>query len=171
MRKLLILILTLSTLVATAQQEPRVDPTHQHLGKVHLGQSQPEAETFLGRPSKKEAEVFEAATGEYLQRWRYPKLGLVVEMSSASSGGPLSVYRLEARTPNDWAAFGGVKVGSSIAEVEKALKKAEAGGGTEVYRDPKAGSFGILWSHTYVSLSLVVRDGKVHEIYLGPGPE
>lgn len=158
---ILLICLTLPTLAQSS---------HKHLGEVFIGQSKAEFTSITGKPAKTDAVVFEAATGEYLQKWHYPKLGLVAEMGSAEKNGAQKVYRLEASAPNKWKAFGGVSVGSPVAKVEQALKKAE-GKNTEVHRDQEGGNYGILWNETYLSVGYEVADGKVKKIYLGPGPE
>lgn len=59
-------------------------------GWLTIGISAAQVRQKLGEPEKG-AEMYMAATGTYVQKWRYPDLGLVLQIESAEQGGSQAV--------------------------------------------------------------------------------
>ena len=63
----------------------------------------------------------------------------------------------------------GINIGAFAVEVEALARQLEKEPGVEVSRSE--GGYGFLWTESYQMLSVEVTDGKVSQLYIGPGPE
>lgn len=139
------------------------------LGKIGLGQGSAKVLRVLGPPAQKGELVEEPATGEIVERWSYPDLGLEIDMSSAQEKTGLTVYRIYAEEPCDFRGYRGVNIGAFAVEIQALARELERDSKVEVSRSEE--SYGFLWTEEYQMLSLTLENGKISEIYLGPGPE
>ena len=122
----------------------------------------------LGEPEHK-GEVFaEPATGETLQAWSYESRGIKLEMSGLGEGEQVKLYRAILKAPAKLGTLGGLQVGMGRDEAIAILKdiKGEEG---QLHADESGA--GVLWEPIWVNLGIEFDDGKVSQIYLGPGPE
>jgi len=140
------------------------------LGGLTLGQSSVAVVKTLGQPVEKGESREEMATGELVERWKYPALGLNIDLSHLNEKEPLTVYRILAGQPCNMRAYRGVTIGTFEAEVGAIARELEKTRGVEVSQRPGRG-YGFLWVDEYQLLSLTLKNGKVSEICLGPGPE
>jgi hypothetical protein len=114
---------------------------------------------------KKSKEVFEAATGDYIQTWEYSKCGVELKMSSERKGGSRTVASIAVSSPCNLVTVRGIHVGSTEAEVLEAYGRyQEEDGGTEKGKQFVAGSI-------YDGMIFGFRDGRVSSIFLGAAAE
>jgi hypothetical protein len=139
-------------------------------GKLSLNQGSAKVLRALGPPAEKGEIEEEMATGEMVQRWSYPKLGLEIDMSQSEGSKGFTVYRIMAEAPCDMRGYRGVNIGAFAVEINALARELENSKDVEVSRSGDEG-FGFLWTEEYQMLSLTLKGGKVSEIYLGPGPE
>jgi hypothetical protein len=114
---------------------------------------------------RKDKEVFEGATGGYVQMWKYPDRGIVLAMGSARKGGPKGVNSIEIVAPCELATSRGIRIGSAESEVVKAYGK---------YRDREgATKKGVIFvaGSLYDGVIFDFRDGLVVRIFLGAAAE
>lgn len=131
------------------------------LGGIKLGTSQTQILTRFGKPQSKSAEILEAATGLYVETWKWPLL--TIHMSSTKKGGPKAVASILTSRPALSTARG-IHVGSSAADVRKAYGKsidASASNGEQIVVGSIYG--GVIFTMT--------KGGKVGAIFLGAGAE
>ncbi len=159
MRNWLILLLTTSLLSVAAWAQPP-------FGSLQLGMGEKEVLSSLGAPAAKSEIVFEAATGEYYQSWTYDDLKL--DLSSLEETGARSLYRIYLFGPSAPKTSDGLAIGLGQKAAQGKLKAMAKNG--VVYSD-NGGGASVMWEEAYILLSVTYQNGKVHEIYLGPGPE
>ena len=116
-----------------------------------------------------EACVVDDATGEFVQTWSYPDLGVEIDFSRADEKKAFTVYRVTATEPCDFRGYMGLNIGAFQVEVEALAKQLEKEPGIQVSRSE--GGYGFLWTESYQMLSVGITDGKVSQLYIGPGPE
>jgi hypothetical protein len=138
-------------------------------GKIGLDESSAKVLRVLGPPAQKGELSEEMATGEMVERWSYPDLGLEIDMSQAGESKGFTVYRILAKQPCDMRGYRGVNIGSFAVEIQALARELERYSEVQVSRSDE--SYGFLWTEEYQMLSLTLKNGKVSEIYLGPGPE
>ena len=160
--------LVLAVLISGLALAESEDPLE--FGGIRLGQSSVAVVKTLGQPVEKGESREEMATGELVERWKYPALGLNIDFSHLKEKEPLKVYRILAEQPCSMRAYRGVTIGTFEAEVGAIARELEKTRGVEVSQQPGRG-YGFLWVDEYQLLSLTLKNGKVSEIYLGPGPE
>lgn len=160
-------ILLLIISLASPSLADKKDPFK--LGNLSLGQKAPRVLRVLGQPAEKSEVKEEAATGEMVQRWSYPKQGLELDLSSSEDGQPLTVYRIYAKEPCNLSGYRGISIGTFAVEVQALARRMEGRKGLEVSQGELG--YGFLWLDSYQMLSITVENGKVSEIFLGPGPE
>lgn len=119
----------------------------------------------LGEPDEKGEIYEEAATGEWVQAWVYGNLELT--LSSSSANGEQTVYAIYAKgeTPYSWL---GVSVGMPKAQAIESVQKYRKSG-AELQASGEG--YGLFWEKDWIGLTLLFSDGKVSELFIGPGPE
>ncbi len=134
------------------------------LGKIKLEQKAAGVTALLGKPDSKGQDAEWAATGEWVQEWRFKSQGLTLNMASASKAGAKTVLSITAQAPSKLATSRGIHIGSTIAEVTKAYgrvqdKEQSVSGKTFV-----AGS-------VYGGVIFTFTNGKVSQIFIGAAAE
>ena len=160
----LILITTFLALPVLAKREKTLS-----LGKISLGQTTAKVTRHLGPPKEKGETREEMATGEFVQTWSYPDQGLEIDFSRSDEKEAFTVYRVTAVEPCDFRGYMGINIGAFAVEVEALARQLEKEPGVEVSRSE--GGYGFLWTESYQMLSVEVTDGKVSQLYIGPGSE
>lgn len=136
----------------------------ERLGKIKLGQKAAEVMGSLGKPDSKGKDAEWAATGEWVQEWRFKSQGLTLNMASDSKGGAKTVSSITAQAPSRLATARGVHIGSTIAEVAKAYGRVQDREQSEPGKSFVAGSIydGVIFSFS---------GGKVSRIFIGAAAE
>lgn len=171
--------MALCSLSAPVLSYPAPPPTHVaaedsvgdfRAGPLRLGMSEQAARKAMGQPQKETGVKFEPATGDYIKEWAFPKAGVEIVLSASEKKGSFSVRTIMLQAPCDWLALGKVRVGMPSEEAGAGLRGL-VGNGVSVFEafDDAGGS--ILFEESYNVLSCRVAEGKVTNIYLGPGPE
>ena len=139
---------------------------HEALGDLRLGMEASEVLELLGTPKSKGEIEEEEATGDFVQEWQYPDVGLTLYMSAASRGAPQSLGSLRASSPCNLKTKRSVGLGSTWAEVDKAYGDVHDLEGLDP--DDKlsytAGS-------VYGGVFFFFEAGKVESIFMGAGAE
>ena len=134
-------------------------------GDIDLGFQAKDLLSALGEPDRK-GEIFEEmATGEWVQIWNYGKLEL--SLSSSSKDGKQTVYRIYAqgKTPYSWL---GVSVGMPESEAVEILREYRKTGATIGETE---NGYSLFWEDEWLVFGVMLKDGVVREIFIGPGPE
>ena len=133
-------------------------------GKIKLGQKAAELTAAVGKADSKGKDTEWAATGEWVQEWRFKTQGLTVNMASGKKDGAKTVHSLTATAPCPLATARGIRIGSTAAEVKKAYGKVEDKEQSEAGKTFVAGS-------VYGGIIFTLKDGKVSQIFLGAAAE
>lgn len=140
------------------------------VGPLTLGMSPEQVVEALGKPTTETKAELEQATGEMVKEWEYPEHGVRLVMSTAEEGQAYALRTVLLHSPCDWLAMDKVKVGMAREEAEAGLKGL-VGPGVTVYEAFNEDGCSILFEDAYQILSLQIEEGKVMQVYLGPGPE
>ncbi len=134
--------------------------------RLETGLSEAEVIAAFGEPEKKDEEVLQEATGEYIMTLDYPKQGLSIDLTRAegteTDARTVGGYLIQA--PSELKSRLGVGIGSSRADVEKhygALKDEDGFTNDEKF---VAGS-------VYGGEIFNFKDGKVSSIFVGAAAE
>ena len=133
------------------------------IGELALGQDTAKVRHSFGEPPQKTTIEEEGATGDWIQTWRYPD-GLSLDMRSDTRGGPQSIRGITITAPSTLKTRRGMTIGSSAEAVKRAYGDVEA-------KDTEPSDDGFVAGSIYGGLFFTFSDGKVSEIYLGPGAE
>jgi hypothetical protein len=136
------------------------------LGGLKLEMSAKDITALLGKPAKMGKDIEWEALGEYVQRWSWPKSGIVAEMVSEKKGGSKRVLMFTAQAPWDAGkkTAKGIGLGSTEAEVRAAY------GSHEDKEMSQAGSVFIAGT-VYGGLQFHFTKGKVTSIFFGASAE
>lgn len=136
----------------------------EHFGPLRLGLSQAAVVAQFGKPASKSKEVFEAATGDYVENWSYPSRGLSLHMAGAKKGGAKTVSGITLKAPCKLASARGIRIGSTDNDVRKAYAK------KELDKDFTRPGF-IVAGSIYGGIMFTITGGRVTSIFLGAGAE
>lgn len=134
------------------------------LGKIRLGQKSAAVLELLGKPAAKGEDTHWEATGEWVQEWKFPAHGLLLNMASSKKGGAKTVSSITATTGCKLATARGIAIGSSVAAVRKAY------GNVEEKSESRAGESFVAGS-IYGGVIFSLKGGKVTGIFLGAAAE
>jgi hypothetical protein len=134
------------------------------LGKLTVGQKSDQVTALLGKPESKGKDSEWAATGEWVQEWRFQAHGLQINMASNTKGGAKSIASITAVSPCKLTTARGIQIGSSIANVTKAYKNVQDREQSVPGKTFVAGSI-------YGGVIFTFKDGKVSQIFLGAAAE
>jgi hypothetical protein len=134
------------------------------LGKLKLGQKAVEVVALLGKPESKGEDTEWAATGEWVQEWRFAKQGLTLNLASEKKGGAKSVLTITAEAPFPLATARGIRIGSTSAEVTQAYADVQDKEQSEPGKTFVAGSI-------YGGVIFTFTKGKVSQIFIGAAAE
>jgi hypothetical protein len=139
--------------------------SEEKIGRLRLGLTEKELRKHIACKPRKGREVFEGATGEYVQDWKYPECGIVLKMGSERKGGPKVVESIRVTAPSTLATSRGIRIGSTEREVVHAYGR---------FRDPQEpankGSRFVAGS-VYDGLIFDLRAGRVVRMFLGAAAE
>ena len=136
----------------------------ERLGKLKLGQSAAEVITLLGEPKGRGKETEWAATGEWVQEWRYPAQGLTLNLAATSAGGDKTLLSVSATAPCQLATARGLRIGSPAGEVAKAYGPVED-------KEQSVPGESFVAGSVYGGVIFTLREGKVAAIFLGAAAE
>lgn len=134
------------------------------LGKLKLGQKAAEVAALLGKPESKGEDTEWAATGEWVQEWRFEKQGLTLNLASEKKGGAKSVLTITAEAPSPLSTTRGIRIGSTSAEVTRAYADVQDKEQSEPGKTFVADSI-------YGGVSFTFTKGKVSQIFIGAAAE
>ena len=146
-------------------EENQFDTIKERLGELRLGLPEKDVEGFIScKQPKKSKEVYEAATGEYVQEWKYAECGVELKMGSERKAGPKVIESITIRSPSKLVTSRGIHVGSTEGEVMKAYGQ---------YRDNEESKKGkqFVAGSIYDGMIFDFKDGKVVSIFLGAAAE
>lgn len=141
-----------------------LDVSGESFGKLALGQKAATVIQHLGEPKSKGEDLLMEATGEWVQEWEYPVLGLTLMMGSEAQGGAKTVWSISADGKCELATARGIRIGSSEAEVKKAYSKEYNA------EDSRAGETFVAGS-VYGGVIFDLEKGKVLGIFIGAAAE
>lgn len=134
------------------------------LGKLKLGLKAADVITLIGKPDSKGKDTEWAATGDWVQEWRFKSQGLTLNMASESKGGAKTLLSITAAAPSKLTTARGIHIGSTTAEVTKAYRKVEDKEQSEAGKTFVAGS-------VYGGVIFTFTGGKVSHIFIGAATE
>lgn len=134
------------------------------LGKITLGLKADQLAALVGKPDFKGKDTLWAATGEWVQEWRFKGAGLALNMASESKGGAKTVASITGTPPCKLATARGIRIGSSEAEATKAYRDV---------RDPEQSVAGqtFVAGSIYGGVIFTLKDGKVVQVFIGAAAE
>jgi hypothetical protein len=137
----------------------------ERIGELRLGLKEKDIPASIPCKPQKGKEVFQAATGEYVQTWKYPECGIALAMSSERKGGAKAVASITLTSRGKLATGRGIHIGSTEAEVVKVYGR---------YRDQEGfGEEGktFVAGSVYDGMIFDFRNGRVVKIFLGAAAE
>lgn len=134
------------------------------LGALALDRKQDEVIKLLGKPASKGKDVEWEAIGEWVQEWKFPDQGIVLQMASEKKGGRKTVLSITAVPNCTLATARGIRIGSTEAAVRKAYGPLEDKEQSETGKRFVAGS-------VYGGVIFLFDGGKVSEIFIGAAAE
>ncbi|MGA2400731.1 MAG: hypothetical protein ABSG91_03375 [Syntrophobacteraceae bacterium] len=141
------------------------DTRGERIGGLRLGLAEKEVARNISCKPKKGKEVFEGATGEYVQMWKHAECGIVLKMGSERKGGKKVVESITVTGPGNLVTGRGIHIGSTEEEVIKVYGRyRDDDGGTGKGRKFVAGSI-------YDGMIFDFEDGRVVRIFLGAAAE
>ena len=134
------------------------------LGKIKLGQKAADLTALIGKADSKGRDTEWAATGEWVQEWRFKSQGLTLNLGSESKGGAKTVLSITATAPSKLTTARGIHIGSTIADVTKVYRDVQDKEQSEPGKTFVAGS-------VYGGVIFTFRQGKVSQIFIGAAAE
>ena len=157
MKALLLVLLAMTTsLFADVTEEP--------FGKLALDQPAAKVLEILGKPKAKGKDTLWAATGDWVQEWSYPSLGLELAMASGKESGPKRLLSITVTKGCTFATKRGISIGSTEAAVKKAYAKERDAEQSESGKSFVAGSI-------YGGVIFTFKTGLVTDIFIGAAAE
>jgi hypothetical protein len=138
--------------------------TAEPLGKIALGQKADDIVKLLGKPESKGEDALMAATGEWVQQWKFPALGLELGMASAKKGAGKTVSTITATGACKLATARGISIGSPVSAVRRAYGRLEEKQQSRPGKSFVAGS-------VYGGVIFTLKHGRVSEIFIGAAAE
>lgn len=161
---LCIIALFISPLLPIGARAAPEDFKGDKLGGLGLGMKAAEVIKLLGAPKSKGVETEWGATGDWVEEWTYPDKGLALDMASSEQGAPKAILSVRADKKCGLATSKGIKIGSTLNEVEKAYEKFHE------KEESRAGQAYVVGS-IYGGMIFHLRAGKVTGIFIGAAAE
>ena len=144
---------------------PEFDMAAEGIGALRLDMPAAEVLAATPCPPAKGREVFEAASGDYVQTWTMPACGLELKMRGERKGGPKTVGGIEAKAPCDLPTAKGIRIGSPEKDVVAAYGRfRDKDGASRPGKTFVAGSI-------YGGLMFTIKNGRVAGMFLGAAAE
>lgn len=136
----------------------------ERIGGLRLSQPEKELAAVIACKPGKGGESLEAATGLYVQTWKYPDCGIVLKMGAERKGGAKVVEDVSVTAPADLATGRGIRIGSTEAEVAGAYGP---------FKDEESSLKGktFVAGSVYDGMIFHFKNGKVTKIFLGAAAE
>jgi hypothetical protein len=137
----------------------------ERIGELRLGLTEKAVHGNIPCKPRKGKEVYEAATGENVQMWKYPECGIVLKMSSERKGAAKEIGSITITSPSKLVTGRGIHIGSTESEVIEAYGR---------YRDPEgSGAKGktFVAGSVYDGMVFDFQGGRVVRIFLGAAAE
>lgn len=135
---------------------------NESLGPLSLGMQSTLARRILGSPEVSGQVVLEAATGLYVQEWRYPDKGLQLTFGSEEQSAPATLQRIQAGAPCDLRTSRNIGLGDSAADIKKAYHG---------LLDDSCSEELLVVGTIYDGVMFTIKEGRVVEIFIGAGAE
>ena len=158
MKALLLVLLTLTTTSLYA------DVTEEPFGKLALDQPAAKVLEILGKPKSMGKDTLWEATGDWVQEWSYPSLGLELAMASDKESAPKHLLSITATKGCTFATKRGIRIGST----EKAVKKAYA---KERDSEQSVAGESFIAGSVYGGVIFTLKAGLVTDIFIGAAAE
>lgn len=113
----------------------------------------------IGTPDFKGEDVYWEGTANYVQKWEYRNLGLILLMESDESGGEKRVFHIEVNTPSLYKTSLGIGIGSPKARVLENYAN-------EINKE-ESESDAIVIGSIYGGTCFFIKDGIVCRIFIG----
>jgi hypothetical protein len=126
------------------------------IGPLKLRMPEADVIELLGKPAQRSKVIEEGATGLFVSTWTWD--GVAMHMAAEAKKGPFKVATISVGKPPH-ATARGIKVGSTLAELEKTYPRSTEEGNN----DPSL----YLVGSVYGGLLFRLKDGAVTEIFLG----
>ncbi len=139
--------------------------SEERIGELRLGLTGKDVRENIHCKPKKGKEVFEGATGDYVQMWKYPDCGIVLKMSSERKRGAKVVESISVSSPSTLVTARGIHIGSAEREVINAY-----GRYLDQEEPAKEGKQFVAGS-IYDGMIFDLQDGRVVRIFLGAAAE
>ncbi|MBF0552437.1 MAG: hypothetical protein HQK60_18140 [Deltaproteobacteria bacterium] len=155
---------------ATIQGQPdtpgsQFNTRGERIGGLRLGLPEKDVNRNIPCRLKKGKEVYEAATGEYVQTWKYAECGVVLKMSSDRRRGAKVIASILVSSRSKLVTGTGIHIGSTEGEVIRVYGRyGDQDGNTVKGRRFVAGSI-------YDGMVFDFKGGRVIGIFLGAGAE
>ena len=141
------------------------ETSKEKIGELRLDLKEQDLPSLISCAPQKGKEIYEGATGERVQTWKYPDCGIALKMASERKGGKKVVRSISLAAPGKLATARGIHIGSTEAEVIQAYGRyKDQDGGTEKGKRFVAGSI-------FDGMIFDFRGGKVVGIFLGAAAE
>jgi len=147
------------------QSGNQFDTSKERIGGLRLGMPENEIPSVVPCAPKKLKEIYEGATGDYVQTWKYAECGIVLKMSSHKKGGAKQIASITLTRPSTLQTSRGIHIESTEKEILDAYGRyKDRDGATIKGKRFVAGSI-------FDGLILDIKDGKVTGIFLGAAAE
>jgi hypothetical protein len=141
------------------------DTGKERIGELRLGLPEKDIQGAVPCAPNKLKEIYEGATGDYVQTWKYPGCGITLKMSSSKRGGAKQIASITITRPSTLQTSKGVGIGSTEKEVLEAYGRyRDRDGATSKGKRFVAGSI-------FDGLIFEIKDGTVAEMFLGAAAE
>jgi hypothetical protein len=148
-----------------ADSANQFDTGKERIGELRLGLPEKDLQGIVPCAPSKLKEIYEGATGDYVQTWKYPECGIVLKMSSAKRGGAKQIASITITRPSTLQTSKSVGIGSTEKDVLEAYGRyKDRDGATSKGKRFVAGSI-------FDGLIFDLKDGKVTGIFLGAAAE
>ena len=141
------------------------DTAKERIGGLRLGLSEKDLASSIPCAPKKLKEIYEGATGDFVQTWQFAACGVVLKMSSPKKGAPKSIAAITIAKPSPFATSRGIRLGSTEQEVLAAYGRYRDTDG-----DAKKGKRFVAGS-IYDGIIFDFQDDSVVRIFLGAAAE
>ncbi len=143
----------------------RYDTAKERIGGLRLGLMENDTAASIPCTPKKLKEIYEGATGDSVQTWKFAACGIVLKMSSPKKGAPKSIAAITLTKPATFATSRGIRIGSTEQEVLAAYGRYRDTDG-----DSKKGKRFVAGS-VFDGIIFEFQNGTVVRIFLGAATE
>lgn len=149
----------------TASKDPFALMNGEAIGELRIAMPAARARALLGEPKERSKIDHEAATGDYVQTWTYPRRGLRLVMASGERGGPQKIASVHASAPCALVTRRGIRIGSPASSVRRLYAAEQEQDGTA----PSDETF--VAGSVYGGLIFTFAEGRVSTMFLGAAAE